>query len=329
MCSPPWTPPTSSALGHWTTENWNGPLKGIIPWVSNAFTEAIIRQARALLGEDLWGFLMLGGMSGGGMAFFVAPARHDEFQEQILAIMKRVKSSLDDAMPFAMEPVVYDFRINPQGTWADLQTGGSAMMPPRYYSLQAPRMIAAGTAELAQLRKADFDHFANHSQETGELLRVFRTMINHLFPVTRGAGDATTAHWDEQAQRIREENGFDPVQHERLREDLQRGRIGLARNRLPVDLEIRDVDDADLIPAHGHDPPRATANSARRRSARARSPSSRSPPVSAAAGPPAPGWSRPSIRSSPWPAGTAASWRSTWPRPAQSPGGRGPPSPTS
>ena len=62
---------------------------------------------------------MLGGMSGGGMAFFVAPHRHDEFQDEIAAIMRRVKASLDDALPFAMEPVVYDFRINPRGTWAD------------------------------------------------------------------------------------------------------------------------------------------------------------------------------------------------------------------
>ena len=60
--------------GPLTTENWNGPLKQIIPWVSNAFTEAIIAAARRALGDDFWGFLMLGGMSGGGMAFFVAPA---------------------------------------------------------------------------------------------------------------------------------------------------------------------------------------------------------------------------------------------------------------
>ena len=51
-----------------------GRSKQIIPWVTNLFTETIIRQARELLGADFWGFLMLGGMSGGGMAFFVAPA---------------------------------------------------------------------------------------------------------------------------------------------------------------------------------------------------------------------------------------------------------------
>ena len=31
-------------------------------------------RGAAALGDDFWGFLMLGGMSGGGMAFFVAPA---------------------------------------------------------------------------------------------------------------------------------------------------------------------------------------------------------------------------------------------------------------
>jgi hypothetical protein len=73
--------------------------------------------------------------------------------------------------------------------------------------------------------------------------------VNNLFPVTRAASDAAAAGWDEAAERIRRENGFDPVQHEQLRDDLQRGRIGLARNRLPVDTDVRDVEDADLIDA--------------------------------------------------------------------------------
>ncbi len=143
------------------------------------------------------------------MAFFVAPQRHDEFQTLILTIMRRVKSDLDDALPFAMEPIVYDFQINSRGTWAELETGESAMMPPRYYTLQVPRMIAAGTSNLDGLRKADVDHFANHCRATDELIGVFRTMINHLFPVTRSAQDMASARWDEEAERIRMSNGFD------------------------------------------------------------------------------------------------------------------------
>ena len=101
------------------------------------------RGRGAALGDDFWGFLMLGGMAGGGMAFFVAPERHDEFQDRIAAIMRQAKAELDDALPFAMEPVVYDFRINPGGTVATLDSGSDAMMPPAYYALQVPRMIAA------------------------------------------------------------------------------------------------------------------------------------------------------------------------------------------
>ena len=239
------------ALGALTTRNWEGPLKRIIPWVSNQFTETIIAEAKEALGDDFWGFLMLGGMSGGGMAFFVAPRRQAAFRAEIGAIMRRAKASLEDALPFAMDPVVHDFRINPNGTFAELRSGASAMMPPRYYTLQVPRMIAEGTASVSPARKTDVDHFANQCSETGELIRVFRTMINNLFPVTRPAADSDANNRDEAALRIRRENGFDPVQHAQLREDLQRGRIGLSRNRLPVDTDIRDVEDADLTFVRG------------------------------------------------------------------------------
>jgi galactokinase/mevalonate kinase-like predicted kinase len=242
------------ALGRSTTRNWEGPLKRIIPWVTNEFTESIIREARAALGGDFWGFLMLGGMSGGGMAFFVAPERHREFQEQIAAIMARVKAALDDALPFAMEPVVYDFCINPRGTVAALDSGAAAMMPPAYYALQVPRMIAAGPAALDYQRRADFDHFTNSCGDTVELVRLLRTTVNHLFPVAHSAADASTERWDSDSAAIRRENGFDAVQHEQLREDLERGRIGLARNRLPVDLDVRDAGDTELIRAVAESP---------------------------------------------------------------------------
>lgn len=243
-------------LGSLTMQNWQGPLKAIIPWVSNRFTEAIIEGAKAELGEDFWGFLMLGGMSGGGMGFFVAPHRREAFRDTIRKIMHKVKSDLDDALPFAMEPVVYDFKINPNGTYSELAVGSAALMPPRYYTIQVPTMIAAPAGTVDPLRMADVDHFANGSKDTGELLRVFRTMINNLFPVMRSAGGATS-NWDQETERQKRENGFDPVQHAQLRDDLQRGRIGLARNRLPVDTDIRDVEDSDLIQAQSAHPSEA------------------------------------------------------------------------
>jgi galactokinase/mevalonate kinase-like predicted kinase len=246
-------------LGQLTTRNWEGPLKRIIPWVTNRFTEETIRRAKAALGDDFWGFLMLGGMSGGGMGFFVAPRRRAAFREELLAIMREVKGSLDDALPFAMQPVVYDFQLNPRGTWADLKTGDDAMMPARYYTLQVTSMIAAGVATVESHRKADLDHFVNQTKSPTALVGFLRSTINRLFPVARSSSDPAAAEWAAEAEAIRRDNGFDPVQHAALREDLQRARIGLARNRLPVDTDIRDVSDDDLVHADGKIPAAAVA----------------------------------------------------------------------
>ena len=40
--------------------------------------------------------------------------------------------------------------------------------------------------------------------------------------------------------------GFDYIQHEQLRKDLVKGRIGLARNRLPAQTQIEDVKRSDV-----------------------------------------------------------------------------------
>ena len=77
-------------------------------------------RVRAEFGADFWGFWMLGGMSGGGMGFIFDPARKAEAQERLQEIMSQTKRELQHALPFAMEPVVYDFAINERGTWADL-----------------------------------------------------------------------------------------------------------------------------------------------------------------------------------------------------------------
>ena len=176
-----------------TTRNWDGPLKRIIPWVTNDFTETIIREAQQALGDDFWGFLMLGGMAGGGMAFFVAPHRHDAFQDEIAAIMRRVKASSTTPCRSPWSRSSTTSGSTRAGTFAALDSGAEAMMPPRYYALQVPRMIADGTPALDPApARADVDHFANHCRRHRPTCsRVFRTMVNHLFPVTRSAADTT------------------------------------------------------------------------------------------------------------------------------------------
>jgi len=45
------------------------------------------------------------------------------------------------------------------------------------------------------------------------------------------------------------ENGFDPIQHERIQSDLRAGHVGLAQNRLPVSSRISDVKAGEVFDA--------------------------------------------------------------------------------
>ena len=53
-------------LGKLCDADWNNATKKIIPWTSNAFTEELIAQAKKQFGKKYFGFIMLGGASGGG-----------------------------------------------------------------------------------------------------------------------------------------------------------------------------------------------------------------------------------------------------------------------
>ena len=240
-------------LGKMTNENWEGPLKTVIPWVTNQFTESIIRQARDQFKDDFWGFLMLGGMSGGGMAMFVAPNRRDEFCDAIQTIMTNTKRTLEDALPFAMDPLVYNFRINETGTTAHLLTGDEAVMPGRYHAIQIPELVHNREQEVSYLRRAELDHFTADRSEPEETFTILRTMVSHLFRVADPASHGARIQWDTESENIKASHGFDTVQHEQFRADLRSGRIGLAHNRLPIDTDIQDVNDEDVIRMNGND----------------------------------------------------------------------------
>ncbi len=250
------------ALAKQTTLNWNGPLKTIIPWVTNRFTETIIDRAARRCGDDFWGFLMLGGMSGGGMAMFVDPVRHDRFRDEILEVMGAAKRELEDALPFAMDPVVYDFEINTRGTAATLLHADDALMPARYYALQIPQLVRQDAEQIAYQRRIELDRFTSRCEGRDEAFQLLRTTVGNLFRVSDSGDHSARASWDAEAARMKTENGFDPVQHEQIRNDLRSGRIGLSHNRLPVDTEIDDVADADVTQLSGDAARRRTGEAA-------------------------------------------------------------------
>ena len=230
-------------VGAVTTRNFQGPIQTIIPWASTYYTERLIEQVRAEFGDDFWGFWMLGGMSGGGMGFIFAPARKSEAQRRLQEIMSATKRELQHALPFAMEPVVYDFAINENGTFADLLTGAETLMPSGYYALTVPELLRQDQRTLSPLRRAELDKFGAACRTKPELRGMVQTLFDAMLP--RGKADAT----NESLAGLLEANGFDAKQHEQIRAHLREGRIGLAQNRLPANAVIEDVraeDVADL-----------------------------------------------------------------------------------
>jgi hypothetical protein len=116
-------------LGRLTTQDWEDAIQIIMPWVNNAFTEDLIRTVKDEFTHRYWGFLMLGGMSGGGMAFIVDPDIKDKFKNRVSIAMKQLKDKYSTSLPFIIDPVVYDFEINHDGIVSYMLTGSEAIIP--------------------------------------------------------------------------------------------------------------------------------------------------------------------------------------------------------
>jgi len=235
-----------AAIGSATTRNFMEPIQTIIPWASNYYTETLIARTRQRFDKDFWGFWMLGGMSGGGMGFIVSPQRKAEAQAFLQETMSATRRQLQHALPFAMEPVVYDFAINPQGTCAQLLQNEEALLPGAYYAQMVPQWLRTADRQLSPLRRAELDHFGAACRSRPELGGMVQTIFDRFFPRGRTtSADATSLN------QLLDANGFDRQQHERIRNELRNGRIGLAQNRLPLPTVIEDVRPQDVVDATG------------------------------------------------------------------------------
>jgi hypothetical protein len=229
------------AIGAATHRNFHGPIQTIIPWASNLYTESLIRQVQQEYGERFWGFWMMGGMSGGGMGFIFDPAVKPQAQKRLQTIMRATKKQLEAAIPFAMEPVVYDFAINEHGTFGELLTGDKALMPPGYYTQTVPLLLRTEQRRLSAFRRTELDRFGAACRTNANLSYMVQTLFDRLLPQAEQSSAAS-----QQLDELLDAYGFDRVQHEQIRADLRSGRIGLTQNRLPVSSTIEDVREGDV-----------------------------------------------------------------------------------
>jgi len=243
------------AIGAATERNFNGPVQAIIPWAANHYTARLIERARAEFGSGFWGFWMLGGMAGGGMGFLFSPELRERALKRMGEIMSEVKRELERAVPFAMEPVVYDFSINERGTWAELLTGAGALMNPAYYARRVPELLRRDTRTLLAAQRAELAAFSDACQRRPEFSGMAHMLFERLLPHAEDGAAQQGAN----LEALLDANGFDRAQHEKVRSDLRGGRIGLAQNRLPVSTRVEDVSATDVVDARSAMPERLCA----------------------------------------------------------------------
>ncbi|EMI42654.1 UTP--glucose-1-phosphate uridylyltransferase [Rhodopirellula sp. SWK7] len=234
-------------LGKLTTRNFEGPLQTIIPWATNRFTDTMIESCRRQFGKQFWGFWMLGGMSGGGMGFIFDPAVKQAAQDWLSVELVRVKRSLETALPFAMDPVVYDFAINDNGTSAELLRDENAGLPQKYYALMLPQWLRTPLRDLSPQTRGELSRISSRCSESGSLGLDASELLRSVLPTAKvnvdsDSGSENEPVEDSSLKEILHRNGFDRSQHEQIRDSMRSGRFGLAANRLARDLKITDVD---------------------------------------------------------------------------------------
>lgn len=233
-------------LGALTTRHFFGPLQTIIPWATTMFTERVIEAARGEFGESFWGFWMLGGMSGGGMGFIFDPAEAPRARQRMRDILRSTKKQLEHALPFAMDPVVYRFEINEDGSTATRRTGTDALMPPGYYPLMIPNLLREDPRRLPAARRIEAVLYGARAAADPQLRGTIEPLVRNLLPQgARGGADGSSASLDS----LLAECGFDHEAHERIRSDLRAGRTGIAQNRLPASTVIEDARPGEILDA--------------------------------------------------------------------------------
>jgi hypothetical protein len=151
---------------------------------------------------------------------------------------------MEHSVPFAMEPVVYDFAVNEHGTQATLLEGDSALMPAGYYPMAVPSLLRMESRLLSPLRRIELERFTAACHTVPEFQGMVQHVFERLIPQSPQKADRSQS-----LDALLEAHGFDGVEHEQIQADLRSGRVGVAQNRLPNSSLITDVGAQDLFDA--------------------------------------------------------------------------------
>ena len=229
------------SIGSFTQQNFEGPIQSIIPWASNIYTEILIEKVRNEFGQNFWGFWMMGGMAGGGMGFIFHPDYKKKAQKKLQEIMSETKRVLEHTVPFAMEPVVYDFKINENGTVCQILSGFEAILPVDYYTFITPSLLKKELSSLTNMQRCELETVGKVSRCKQGYENFVSGLFENMLPDAGGEESQGKT-----LNQLLNEYGFDPELHQQIKTDLKSGRIGLAHNRIPINIKIDDVNNSEV-----------------------------------------------------------------------------------
>jgi UDP-N-acetylglucosamine pyrophosphorylase len=184
---------------------------------------------------------MMGGMSGGGMGFIFDPSVKSIAQDRLQSLMSETKRKFEHSIPFAMEPVVYDFRINENGTFANLNSGKLSLMPESYYSLLLPGLLKKDIQLLGDCQRNELGLMGQTYKSNQHYTQFISNLFDQMIPLSEEDNKL-----QKPLDKLLSELGFNSEQHESIRRDLKSGRIGLSKNRLPISSSIEDVSKVEI-----------------------------------------------------------------------------------
>ncbi|HEX2975358.1 MAG TPA: UTP--glucose-1-phosphate uridylyltransferase, partial [Bacteroidales bacterium] len=121
------------------------------------------------------------------------------------------------------------------------RSGKHALLPDEYYTMMVPALLRKEAGTMSASTRSELA-LLGHVYRTSEKFGSFVTgLFDRMIPQSQNE-----ALKHKSLDDLLEELGFDQEQHDRIRKDLKSGRIGLAKNRLPVNTIIEDVDKAEI-----------------------------------------------------------------------------------
>jgi hypothetical protein len=185
---------------------------------------------------------MLGGMSGGGMGFIFHPSAKPRALIELLDIMKQTKREMEHSLPFAMDPVVYDFCVNEQGTmarWCDMAEVTNLWNNNKNNN-NTTNMMEEGGQDIDDDDDDDFEEYTDFEEP---IVMVPKKTLPRTASTCSSVSSSMSSSVPKESlyQLLHDLGCHDMADHQQVQADLQSGKIGLAQNRLPLDCSILNV----------------------------------------------------------------------------------------